>query len=107
MTKSHPTVQASGASLSAGGAGAKEMARPIASASHTRVASRTIVETAACPPELKRADKPWRVMARRKCVMRQCAPLCQCPPLSHPLNWAAQAHPRLHTLTTDTPTPVS
>lgn len=70
MTKV-PTVQSSGASLSAatapsahGGGGsaggralnAMAMTRP---ASTSRLCARTIVETAACPPELKRGEQPW------------------------------------------------
>lgn len=85
MTKPHPTVQTSGASLSAGGAGARAMGRPSSTASNPRAASRTIVETAACPPELKRGDKPWQVAARPRATCR--AP--SCAPVPAPLPPAA------------------
>ncbi|PSC71935.1 aurora other [Micractinium conductrix] len=66
MTKG-PAVQSSGASLSASpgstmgstAGGGRPPAAPRPAASSSRVTTRTIVETAACPPELKRGDQPW------------------------------------------------
>lgn len=66
MTKG-PAVQSSGASLSmpAGGGGglSSNRAAVARAASSSRLGTRTIIETAACPPELKHGDQPWRVGA--------------------------------------------
>lgn len=66
MPPKAPAVQSSGASLSAaalgagggGGSGRLPLVRA-ASASAKGQPARTIIETAACPPELKRGDQPW------------------------------------------------
>lgn len=65
MTKS-PAVQSSGASLSApsgtasgGGHASGNRALVARAASSSRLGSRTIVETAACPQELKHGEQPW------------------------------------------------
>ena len=64
MTKG-PAVQSSGASLSvpAGGGGglSSNRAAVARAASSSRLGTRTIIETAACPPELKHGDQPWQV----------------------------------------------
>ena len=64
MTKG-VTVQSSGASLSTpssggGGAGSARL-QMVRAASSNRLTARTIIETATCPPELKRGDQPWQV----------------------------------------------
>ena len=68
MTKG-ATVQSSGASLSTpaaggGGGGSPGSARlqMVRAASSKSLTARTIIETATCPPELKRGDQPWQVV---------------------------------------------
>lgn len=58
-----PTVESSGASLS-GAAGAPPSNRALVAraASASRLCTRTIVETAACPPELRHGDAPWQAL---------------------------------------------
>lgn len=64
MTKG-PAVQSSGASLSmpagSGGGLSSNRAAVARAASSSRLGTRTIIETAACPPELKHGDQPWQV----------------------------------------------
>lgn len=65
-------MQSSGASLSAAALGAAATralsARP---GTPSRLCARTIVETAACPPELKRGEQPWRVVSHAACRVPQ------------------------------------
>ena len=70
MTKA-ATVQSSGASLSAAAGGGFALPGSTRSqlgraASSSRLCARTIVETATCPPELKRGDQPWQVPRQRQ-----------------------------------------
>ncbi|KAI3438488.1 hypothetical protein D9Q98_000916 [Chlorella vulgaris] len=59
MTKS-PTVQSSGASLSAAASGGvAPRSLSMRAGAPSRLSARTIVETAACPPELKRGEQSW------------------------------------------------
>lgn len=52
------TVQSSGASLSAAALSGMAV-RGLAAKGASRACARTIVETVACPPELKRGEQPW------------------------------------------------
>jgi hypothetical protein len=78
MTKS-PTVQSSGASLSAAASGGvAPRSLSMRAGAPSRLSARTIVETAACPPELKRGEQSWQVLScssiRERCTL---AATCQ------------------------------
>ena len=71
MTKGATAVQSSGASLSTPAAGSgggcgggSARLQMVRAASSNRLTARTIIETATCPPELKRGDQPWQVAGR-------------------------------------------
>jgi hypothetical protein len=101
MTKG-ATVQSSGASLStpaagAGGGGSAGSARlqMVRAASSKCLTARTIIETATCPPELKRGDQPWQVVGWGAPDACACTAPSRCA--------QAAPHAPLHTHPTQTP----